>query len=185
MYPMRVHNALQTGSSSIHRELEKVKFPEFMGATEGSAVKEWLENMVMCFTLCDYTSNMKVRIDVFQLKGSALLWWKKVLPQLNMVVKDVSCELFEEQFHERYLSEEFIEHQLNEFNAFQQGGHTVPKYDSCEGEDPNALDLARCSSEGPHSEGRDEKRGSGNDSLKTDWKDNIRSVVASDTSQTY
>jgi hypothetical protein len=83
-----------TGSSSIHKELEKVKFPEFMGATDGSVVEAWLENMVMCFTLCDYTSNMKFHMVVFQLKGSALLWWKTLLPQLNMVVEDVSWELF-------------------------------------------------------------------------------------------
>jgi hypothetical protein len=79
--------------------------------------KAWLENMVMCFTLHDYTSNMKVHMVVFQLKGSTLLWWKTLLPQLNMVIEDVSWELFEEWFQERYLSEEFIEHQLNEFNA--------------------------------------------------------------------
>jgi hypothetical protein len=67
---------------------------------------------------------------VFQLKGSALLWWKMLLPQLNMVVEDVSWELFEEWFWERYLSEEFIEHQLNEFNALRQGGRTVPEYEA-------------------------------------------------------
>jgi hypothetical protein len=116
LYPMRVHNT-PSGSGSIHRELEKVKFPEFMGATDGLATEAWLENMAMCFTLHDYTSNMKVHMAVFQLKGSALLWWKTLLPQLNMVVEDVSWELFEEWFQERYLSEEFIEHQLNEFNA--------------------------------------------------------------------
>jgi hypothetical protein len=118
------------GSSSIHRELEKVKFPEFWGATDGLATEAWLENMAMCFTLHDYTSNMKVCMVVFQLKGSALLWWKTLLPQLNMVVEDVSWELFEEWFQERYLSEEFIEHQLNEFNALRQGGHTVSEYEA-------------------------------------------------------
>ena len=65
------------------------------------------------------TSNMKVRMVVFQLKGSTLLWWKTLLPQLNMVVEDMSWELFEELFQERYLSEEFIEHHLNEFNALR------------------------------------------------------------------
>jgi hypothetical protein len=90
----------------------------------------WLENMVMCFSLRDYTSNMKVCMVVFQLKGSALLWWKMLLPQLNMVVEDVSWELFEEWFRERYLSEEFIEHQLNEFNALRQGGRMVPEYEA-------------------------------------------------------
>jgi hypothetical protein len=68
---------------------------------------------------------------VFQLKGSALLWWKTFLPQLNMAVEDVSWELFEERFRERYLLEEFIEHHLNEFNALRQGGRTVPEYEAC------------------------------------------------------
>ena len=71
----------------------------------------------MCFALCDYTSNLNVHMAVFQLKGSALLWWKTLLSQLNMVVEDVSWELFEERFRERYLSKEFIERQLNEFNT--------------------------------------------------------------------
>ena len=67
---------------------------------------------------------------VFHWKGSALLWWKMLLPQLNMAVEDMSWELFKERFRERYLSEEFIERQLNEFNALRQGGHTVPEYEA-------------------------------------------------------
>jgi hypothetical protein len=101
------HALVSTGS--IHHELEKVKFPKFFGASNGTAGEAWLDNMEMCFALHDYTSNMKVRMAVFQLKGSALLWWKTLLPQLNMVVEDVSWELFEERFQERYLSEELIE----------------------------------------------------------------------------
>jgi hypothetical protein len=103
-----------------------VKFTEFWGALDDLAAEAWLENMAMCFALCDYTSNMKVRMVVVQLKGSSLLWWKELLPQLNMVIEDMSWELFEEQFWERYLFEEFIECQLNEFNTLQQGGHMVP-----------------------------------------------------------
>jgi hypothetical protein len=68
------------GTGSIHRELEKVKFLEFFGVLDGTATEAWLENMEMCFTLCYYTSNMKVRMVVFQMKGSALLWWKMLLP---------------------------------------------------------------------------------------------------------
>jgi hypothetical protein len=104
-------------TGSIHRELNKVKFPEFFGAPEGAASEAWLDSMEMCFSLHDYTSNMKVCMEFFQLKGSSLLWWKMLLPQLNMVLKDVSLEMFEEQFQERCLSEEFIECQLNEFNS--------------------------------------------------------------------
>jgi hypothetical protein len=52
-------------TSSIHRELEKVKFPKFFGAPDGADAKAWLENIVMCFALRNYTSNMKVRMAVF------------------------------------------------------------------------------------------------------------------------
>jgi hypothetical protein len=109
-------------SNHMHRELEKVKFPEFWGSIDGQVTEAWLENMEMCFSLRDYTSNMKVHMGVFQLKGSALLWWKTLLPQLGVSISEISWELFEECFHERYLSEEFIEHQLNEFNSLRQGG---------------------------------------------------------------
>jgi hypothetical protein len=90
-----------TGSSSIHRELEKVKFLEFWHATDVLACEAWLENMEMCFALRDYTSNMKVRMEVFQLKESSLIWWKTLLTQLNMAIEYVSWGLFEEQFQER------------------------------------------------------------------------------------
>jgi hypothetical protein len=86
--------------------------------------------MAMCSALRDYTSNMKVRMAVFPLKGSTLRWWKMLLPQLIMAVEDVSWELFEEWFWERCLSEEFIERQLNEFNALRQGGRTVLEYEA-------------------------------------------------------
>jgi hypothetical protein len=117
-------------TGSIHRELDKVKFLEFFGAPDGAIAEEWLENMAMFFALRNYTSNMKVFMEVFQLKGNTLLWWKMLLPQLNMAVEDVSWELFEERFQEKYLSEEFIESYLNEFNALQQGGRMMPEYEA-------------------------------------------------------
>ena len=97
-------------TGSIHRELEKVKFLEFFGAPDGAAAEAWLENMAMCFALRDYTSNMKVCMVVFQLKESSLLWWKTLLPQLNMVIEEFAWELFTLWFQERSLFEEFIEH---------------------------------------------------------------------------
>jgi hypothetical protein len=104
-------------TGSIHHKLDKVKFLEFFGALDGAATEAWLDNMVTLFSLHVYASNMKVQMAVFQLKGSALIWWKTLLLQFNMEVEDMSWELFEEWFRERYLSEEFIECQVNDFNA--------------------------------------------------------------------
>jgi hypothetical protein len=72
--PAEVPPCTPAVTCSIHHELEKVKFLEFFGALDDADTEAWLENMAMCFELCDYTSNMKVRMAVFQLKGSALLW---------------------------------------------------------------------------------------------------------------
>jgi hypothetical protein len=72
--PAEVPTRALAVTSSIHHELEKVKFPELFGAPDGVAAEAWLENMAMCFALRDYTSNMKVCMAVFQLKGSTLLW---------------------------------------------------------------------------------------------------------------
>jgi hypothetical protein len=72
--PAKVPSSAPVDTSSIHHELKKVKFLEFFGAPNDATTEAWLENMVMCFTLRDYTSNMKVHMEVFQLKGSALLW---------------------------------------------------------------------------------------------------------------
>jgi hypothetical protein len=71
-----------TGSSNIHKELEKVNIPEFMGAMDGSVTESWLENMVMCFTLCDYTSKMKFHMVVFQLKG--WIGWNRMMQYLTI-----------------------------------------------------------------------------------------------------
>jgi len=38
------------GVGSVHQELEKVKFLEFLGAMDDSAYEALLENMVMCFS---------------------------------------------------------------------------------------------------------------------------------------
>jgi hypothetical protein len=48
-----------------------------------------------------------------------------------MVIEDVSWELFEERFRERYLLEEFIERQLNEFQCLATGWCMVPEYKAC------------------------------------------------------
>jgi hypothetical protein len=64
----------------IHQELKKVKFLKLFGAPDDTTTEAWLDNMAMFFALSDYTFNLKVHMAVFQLKGSALLWWKTLIP---------------------------------------------------------------------------------------------------------
>jgi hypothetical protein len=95
--PLRFCRAHRPSQVAFTR-IREGKFFRVLGRPDGAATEAWLENMAMCFALRDYTSNMKVRMAVFPLKGSALRWWKTLLPQLIMAVEDVSWELFEERF---------------------------------------------------------------------------------------
>jgi len=67
-------------SDNVHRELEKENFLKFWGSTDGLTVEAWFEHTTIVFALCDYTSNMKARMTILQLKGSEILWWKTIFP---------------------------------------------------------------------------------------------------------
>jgi hypothetical protein len=49
----------------MHKEFKKVKFLEFMGATDSSTIEALLDNMAMFFPLFYYTSNIKLCMVVF------------------------------------------------------------------------------------------------------------------------
>jgi hypothetical protein len=119
-----------TGRVRFHREPNKGKFLEFLGATENTTTKAWLENMAMCLALHDYTSNMKVCMVVFQLKGERSFMVEDDPTTNEYGRRRGVMGTIEERFWERYLSEEFIESQLNEFNTLQKGSHTFPEYEA-------------------------------------------------------
>jgi hypothetical protein len=48
---MDVEGSQNPTSNHVHREMEKVKFLEFWGSTNGQEIEAWLENMEMCFSL--------------------------------------------------------------------------------------------------------------------------------------
>jgi hypothetical protein len=54
--------------------------------------------MTRCFTLRDYASTSKAKIEIFQLRDSALNWWGNLERQLHLTLDTVSWELFEERF---------------------------------------------------------------------------------------
>jgi hypothetical protein len=96
--PPEVPPCTLVSTDRVHHELEKVKFLKFFGASDDASTEAWLENMAMCFALRYYTSNMKVCMEIFQLKGIVLLWWKMLLPWLNVAIEDISWELLKEWF---------------------------------------------------------------------------------------
>jgi hypothetical protein len=48
----------------------------------------------------------------------------------NLVFGDMSWEWFEGRFQERYVTKEFVEHQLKGLDALRRGSHMVPEYEA-------------------------------------------------------
>jgi hypothetical protein len=71
----------------------------------------------LCFTLRDHDLQHEGLLGGLSTEGEHSSMAEDTPATLNMVVDDVSWELFQEQFQKRYLSKEFVEHQLNEFDA--------------------------------------------------------------------
>jgi hypothetical protein len=56
----------------ITRELQKIKLSDFAGGRASERAEAWLEGMTRCFALRDYASTSKAKIEIFQLRDSAL-----------------------------------------------------------------------------------------------------------------
>lgn len=72
-----------TSDGDVHSVLEKVKLPIFKGTTKREVAEAWLENMRLCFELWNYSRNQKEKLAIYQLKESALLWWRNLESQLG------------------------------------------------------------------------------------------------------
>lgn len=76
----------------VHRELERDKIPIFKGTTKGEVAEAWLENMCLCFELWNDCSNRKAKLAIYQLKESALLWWRNLESQLGYSMSTFTWE---------------------------------------------------------------------------------------------
>jgi hypothetical protein len=74
----------------ITRELQKIKLLEFDEGRSSERAKAWLEGMTRCFALRDYASTSNVKIEIFQLRDSALNWWGNLERQLHLTPDTVS-----------------------------------------------------------------------------------------------
>ena len=101
----------------ISRELQKIKLPEFSGGRAGEQAEAWLEGMIRCFALREYSSTSKTRIAVFQLRGNALIWWGNMEKQLHLTSDTVPWELFVDRVRAKYLPPFFQEQQAGAFHT--------------------------------------------------------------------
>ena len=74
---------------------EELKKPKNAGA--------WLLGINKFFELHEYTENMKVIINIFNLKGKTDIWWEDVKWVNDIMIEELSWHEFKRLFRKKYL----------------------------------------------------------------------------------
>ena len=68
-------------------EFNKIELPIFDGEVNPrEEVEAWLLGMSKYFQVYDYSSNMKAKVEIYNLNGKSFIWWKN-LKLLNQVTE--------------------------------------------------------------------------------------------------
>jgi hypothetical protein len=100
----------------LEGEFIKIKPPTFDGKYRtGEEAEAWLLDIKKYFQIYNYSSNMKVRITIYNLKGKANKWSQDL--KLSKGLKEKQLEWFDikKYFKKQYLSESYYEMKMKEF----------------------------------------------------------------------
>ncbi|GLJ50969.1 hypothetical protein SUGI_1085430 [Cryptomeria japonica] len=59
------------------KEVMRLQPPSFGGSIDGVEAEAWLLSLERCFALRSYESNLKARVAVHLLRGTASTWWRQ------------------------------------------------------------------------------------------------------------
>jgi len=111
----------------LQGEFRKIKPPHFDGESE-EAAEAWLINMNKYFQVYEYDHHLKARLAIFQLQAKATLWWEEVKMVRGVSEQDVTWEMFQRYFKEKYLTERFYDEKAREFHDLRLGQQTIDEF---------------------------------------------------------
>lgn len=82
----------------IMKSLQSSKPPPFDGKGSGLKAETWLLDMERCFTMYPYSTNMRARCVIMQLRDHGSIWWNIESQKLQLSIPDLTWEIFEERF---------------------------------------------------------------------------------------
>ena len=111
----------------LQGEFHKIKPPTFDGEAEEVA-KAWLININKYFQVYEYSSNLKARLAIYQLREKATLWWEEMKNVRSIDEQDITWELFQQYFRDKYLTKSFYDDKAKEFHDLRLGQMTMDDY---------------------------------------------------------
>ena len=85
----------------------KIKPPTFDREVE-EVVEAWIINMNKYFQVNEYSSKLKVRLAIYQLRENANLWWEEVKNVWGIEDYNVTWDKFQQYFKDKYVTEHFL-----------------------------------------------------------------------------
>lgn len=106
----------------LEGEFKKIKPTSFDGESKtGEEAEAWLLDIKKYFHIYNYSSNMKVRMAIYNLKGKASIWWQDLKISQGLKEKTMEWEEFKRLFKKQYLSENYYERKTKEFYELRLG----------------------------------------------------------------
>jgi hypothetical protein len=97
----------------LEGEFKKIKPATFDGESRtGEEVEAWLLDIKKYFHIYNYSSNMKVRMAIYNLKGKANIWWQDLKLAKGLKEKQLEWSDFKKYFKKQYLSESYYERKM-------------------------------------------------------------------------
>jgi len=94
----------------LEGEFKKIKPTSFDGESKtGEEAEAWLLDIKKYFQIYNYSSNMKFRMAVYNLKGKASIWWQDLKISHGLKEKNLEWVEFKRLFKKQYLSESYYE----------------------------------------------------------------------------
>jgi hypothetical protein len=92
----------------LEGEFKRIKSATFDGESgTGEEAEAWLLDIKKYFHIYNYSSNLKVRMAIYNLKGNANIWWQDLKLAKGLKEKQLEWFDFKKYFKKQYLSESY------------------------------------------------------------------------------
>lgn len=89
----------------LEGEFKKIKPSTFdRDSKTREEVEAWLLDIKKYFQIYNYSSNMKVRMAIYNLKGKASIWWQDLKLAKGLKQEQMEWSYFSKYFKKKYLS---------------------------------------------------------------------------------
>jgi hypothetical protein len=119
-----------SGVDELKGEMNKIKPPTFYGEHKKEEdVETWLLSMRKYLQLQNYSSHVKGRIAMYQLKGKASMCWDQLVQVQHIREKDVTWKEFKKYFEKKYLTKRYYDRKMKEFFELKMDNMSIDEYE--------------------------------------------------------